>query len=360
MTSSVIPADSPVRTRSVRLVGDIFVSEEDPGQTFAATRELLRGGDVLIGNLEVPLCDVGAPLPKSNGHLRSEPRMVQALTAAGMTAVTVANNHAMNYGEDGLDQTLRVLDDAGIGHAGGGTDSAAAHAPFVGQVRGWRYAVLSYTSVYARGMFEARADRGGLATVKVDTAYQPRERHLEVPGLPPIIRTDVDAKDVARVQSDIVAIRDHVDAVIVCWHWGVSVVAHDVVQYQREMGRMAIDAGADAVVGHHPHSLQPIDFHHGKPICYCIGNFHHALGAADFPSESIVLELLFHGGHSEPAVRVHPLWLDRGAHPAPLALDDPRCERVLAQLGHGETSWLTPADGDDGFDVAEPSLAAVA
>ncbi len=336
---------------SVRFVGDIYVQEEHPEAAFAPIFEITRAADVLIGNLEIPLCDTGEPLPKPNGHLRSEPRQVAALTAAGFSAVGVANNHAMNYGYQGLRQMLGVLDDAGIAHAGGGADLTGAHQPVLGNAAGLRYAMLSYTSVYARGMFEAGEGRGGLATVAVSTAYEPRDRHFEVPGMPPIIRTVAKERDVARMVTDVTAARKLAEVVIVSWHWGVSLVSRDVVDYQRLMARAAIDAGADAVIGHHPHVLQPIEFYQGKPICYSIGNLFHALRSEHFTPESAVLELIFGDSGSVSGVRVYPLWLDRGANPVPLRPGDPRCRGVLAQLGHQQTVRLETRSGSEFYEV---------
>ncbi len=339
--------------RSVCFVGDIFVQEENPERALAGSFDVLHAADVRVGNLEIPICDVGTPLPKTNSHLRADPSMIAALTAARFDCMSVANNHMMNYGAEGLDQSLRLLDEVGIGHCGGGGNLAEAHRPFIGESNGWRYAVLSYTSVYARNMFEATADRGGLATVQVDTSYEPRIRHFEVPGMPPIIHCRVSEHDIAVLKADIAAVRDTVDAVIVAWHWGVSIVSHDVVDYQREMGRMAIDAGADAVIGHHPHNLQPLDFYNGKPIFYCIGNFHHALGADDFPSSSAIFEVIFdtHGGESE--VRVHPLSLDKGSHPISLKLDDPISVETQA-LMRLEGAVVEPSPDGTAF-VARPA-----
>ena len=336
---------------SVRLVGDIYVQEEHPEAALAPLFDITRAADVLIGNLEIPLCDTGQPLPKPNGHLRSEPRQVGALTAAGFSAVCVANNHAMNYGYQGLRQMLGVLDDAGIAHAGGGGDLAEAHVPVLGSTMSLSYALLSYTSVYARGMFEATRDRGGLATVEVSTSYEPRDRHFEVPGMPPIIRTVARERDAARMAADVAAARKRADVVIVSWHWGVSLVSRDVVDYQRQMARAAIDAGADAVVGHHPHVLQPIEFYRGKPVCYSIGNLFHALRSEHFTPESAILELIFGPGGAIRGVRVYPLWLDRGADPVPLVPGDPRCRGVLAQLGHQRMVRLDARAGSEFYDV---------
>jgi poly-gamma-glutamate synthesis protein (capsule biosynthesis protein) len=128
----------------------------------------------------------------------------------------------------------------------------------------------------------ATVDRGGIARFRVATAYEPRPRIHEVPGSPPIIHTIPNPEDRAALEQDIRAARAQADVVVVSWHWGISPATGgtgELVGYQTEMGRFAIDAGADLVVGHHPHVLQPIEVYKGKAILYCIGNYVHDLGS---------------------------------------------------------------------------------
>lgn len=318
----------PVR---IGFVGDIYIEDEDALGLVKEITPLTSAFDVMIGNLEIPVCDEGEPMfGKRRSYLRARPSTLEALNAAGFTLVSVANNHAMNYGWTGLRQMFRLLEAAGIGHAGGGEDLRRAHAPAIQEARGRRVALLGYTSVYTRDMFEARPDRPGLATVEVNTMYEPPPRVFEMPGIPALVRTAVSERDLALVAADIAAARAEADYVVVSWHWGNSLRPADILPYQVELAHAAIDYGADCVVGHHSHLVSPIEFYDGGVICYGIGNFSHALEGATFPSESAVLELEFDG--TATRVAIHPVWLDEGFRPRPLDPDDVRVEAIKRQL----------------------------
>ena len=103
-----------------------------------------------------------------------------------------------------------------------------------------------------------------------------------MPGSPPITHTFPDPDDRAALAEDIAKARSQADYVVVSWHWGVSPAsggAGELVDYQTEMGRFALDNGADMVVGHHPHLLQPIELYKGKPIIYSLANYVHDMAS---------------------------------------------------------------------------------
>jgi poly-gamma-glutamate capsule biosynthesis protein CapA/YwtB (metallophosphatase superfamily) len=254
----------------IGLAGDIFVDQDDPEAVVAEVSHLTQQFDLFFGNLEMPSCDAGSPvLGKPGGENMSRwhcgSRNLLALRAAGFDAVTLANNHSMNYGFAGLAETMAGLDRLGISHAGGGGNIELAHAPAVCEVRGIRCALLGYTSVYARRLFDATPDRGGVAVVRVDTFYEPPERGQEVPGLPANVRTEPAPEDAERMQQDIRQAGEIADIVVVSWHWGRAGGYGKVVPYQADLGHMAIDAGADIVFGHHPHLLEPLEFYSLSP-----------------------------------------------------------------------------------------------
>lgn len=260
------------------LSGDLHVQREDPTSIFSYTAGYLREADLFFGNLEAAVTDRGRPSDfKGEGAatFKSEDRMFPAYTYAGLDAVGLANNHSMNYGTEGLLRTIELLEAAGIAHAGGGSNVSMAREPAVVDRKGNRIAFLSYSSVFVPP-FAARENRGGIATVRVSTAYEPQPRLTEVPGSPPIIRTFPDPGDAAAMREDVHKTRQVADVVVVSWHWGLSPASGGVgqiVSYQEEMAHAAIDAGADLVLGHHPHVLQAIEVYKGKPIFYSMGNF---------------------------------------------------------------------------------------
>lgn len=258
------------------LSGDLYIQRPEPESIFEYTAKQLREADIFFGNLEAAVTDRGKPTEaKPVAQFKSEERVFPAYIHAGLDACGLANNHSMNYGPEGLLRTVELLDGAGIAHAGGGRDYDEAHRPGIVERKGNRVAFLSYSSVFVPP-FAATKERGGIATVSVETAYQPQPRLSEVPGSPPIIRTFPDPGDAAAMAEDVRKAKQAADVVVISWHWGLSPAtggAGEMVPYQQEMAHAAIDAGADLVIGHHPHMLHPIEVYKGKTIFYSLGNF---------------------------------------------------------------------------------------
>ncbi len=259
------------------LVGDVYVQRPDPDSTFAHTRKYLRSADIAFGNLETVVAD-----PEhldGGGHgPRTDEWMLGAYVKAGFQVMNLANNPSMYRGVKGLLRTLEVLDKAGIAHGGGGQNLEEARRPAVVERKGVKVAFVCRASVCTVDA-PATAKRGGLAVVKIATAYEaPPPLPKEVPGTPPIIHTIPNPDDVAALREDIGAAREQADVVVVSWHWGISPYSGgkgELVEYQTKMAHAAIDAGADLVVGHHPHLVQPIEVYKGKAIFYSLANFVH-------------------------------------------------------------------------------------
>lgn len=263
---------------TLALVGDVAARRPEPRALLEHVAPLFREADIAFCNHEFPLCDRGEPWPgKAGSVVRSEPGAVVALTEAGIDVVNLANNHTMNYGPEGLLQTIEVLDAAGIAHCGAGPNREAAHRPAVLERQSLRVAFLGYTSVYQPG-FGATAQRAGVATVRVDTAYRQHRRALEEPGAALEVICTPDAADRAAMEEDVGRARAEADLVVVSWHWGQSIGAKHLLDYQRELGHAAIDAGAGLIVGHSPHVLQAVEVYGGGVICYSLAQF-----GLDFP-----------------------------------------------------------------------------
>jgi poly-gamma-glutamate capsule biosynthesis protein CapA/YwtB (metallophosphatase superfamily) len=238
-------------------VGDIMlgrevgrlIAERGPAYPFAAVQPLLARADLRIGNLELPLTERGTPSPKDY-VFRAPPAVVSGLTYAGFSVLTLANNHALDYGPEGLLDTIAALDGAGIAHAGAGRTPEEAHAPAIVTVKGLRIAVLAYVNVPNDG-------RSGFVAESMAAAA----------GRPGVAWGRADA-----VRRDVAAARAKADLVIVCMHSGYEYTATPN-PIQRELAHAAVDAGAALVVGAHPHVLQGVEFYRGVPIIYSLGNF---------------------------------------------------------------------------------------
>lgn len=229
-------------------VGDVML-DDGPGRAIAAGRDplapfaaQLRDADFTIGNLECPIATVGKPLDNKIFSFRADPRVVPLLKGR-FDALAVANNHSGDYGKAAFLETLAHLDGAGIPYFGGGRDLASAHAPLWIARQGLRIAVLSYNEFKPRS-FEASPQQPGIAW-----------------------------SEDSQVLGDIRAARAAgADLVIPFMHWGWESELRPN-ERQRQLARAMIDAGADVVVGGHPHVTQGAEYYRGKLIVYSLGNF---------------------------------------------------------------------------------------
>ncbi|MFC2022169.1 CapA family protein [Chloroflexota bacterium] len=261
------------RDLTIMGVGDVYLNRPDPASAFANVAPVLEQGDINLGNLESTLCDDRAqPNPSTLAaggiHLRSSPSTIKGVTAGRFKAMGLANNHSLDYGNEAMFQTIELLDQAGVTHSGGGHNLEEAHRPAVVEHNGTRVALISNTSV-----FPAEVDKSVLATLKIHTSYEAPESVLFHPGFPPIIITIPDPIELDMMLDDIRRAKEIADIVVLCPHWGISQGYERVVGYQKAVGRLAIDAGVDFVMGAHSHCLLGMEMYKGKLICYSLGNF---------------------------------------------------------------------------------------
>jgi poly-gamma-glutamate capsule biosynthesis protein CapA/YwtB (metallophosphatase superfamily) len=234
---------------SMVFVGDVML-DDTPGRVvrsgrdpFAHVAHWLRDADVRVANLESIVATTGTPEPDKPYTFRAHPRVMGPLRRH-FDAVGLANNHAGDYGPEALVQTLGLLDRHGISHFGAGTDLARAHTPLIIERSGLRIALLGYNEFFPRS-FEADVDRPGIAW-----SEDAQVRH-----------------DIALARS-----QHRADLVIPVMHWGWEYEPLARPR-QRALARLMIEAGADAVVGGHPHVTQDIEIVDGKPVFYSLGNF---------------------------------------------------------------------------------------
>ena len=252
--SVVFSADEPARVRkasppgvvSVVFVGDVML-DNGPGNVVAAGRDpfaacaaLLLDADFTVGNLECVLGKGGKQILKAYTFrgAADAPRFLKP----DFSVLGVANNHAMDFGPEGLLECLAVLDRAGIPHVGGGPDLARARRPFLLKKNGFTIAILACND------FQGEKWAAG----------------ADAPGVNPLREADL--------LADIAAARKTADAVVPFVHWGPELVAQPYEKH-RVLARKMVDAGAAAVIGAHPHVTQTVDTYRGAPIVYSLGNF---------------------------------------------------------------------------------------
>ena len=209
---------------------------------FSGVAHLFKDADIRVGNLECVIATQGSVEPEKPNVFRVHPRALKYVRRH-FDAVGLANNHSGDYGPVAFRQMLGLLKNSGIGYYGGGHHLKEAHTPLIFERKGMRIALLGYNEFQPRN-FEADHDRAGIAWSEDEQ----------------VVRDIREARSVWRA-----------DVVIPVMHWGWEEPVANA--RQRELARLMIDAGADAVVGGHPHQLQNTETYLGKPIFYSLGNF---------------------------------------------------------------------------------------
>lgn len=257
-------------TMRLLLVGDVNcklngVLDEAPLEPLDG---LFRSADLRVGNLEGAFHDAAVGLDYKPGWFHNEAEGV-ALIDGWFDAVACANN--VHQGA-AIGTSIAALDRRGIAHAGAGADRAAARTPAIIERGGRRVGLLAYTAIFWPTGHVATEASPGVAVVRTTTSYQPHPRLIEMPAAPAITRSAPNPEDVAEIQSDIAALREQVDLVVVYFHWGIT-GQDEIAEYQQALGRAAIEGGADIVAGSHPHIPQGIEFYQQGVILYSLGNF---------------------------------------------------------------------------------------
>jgi poly-gamma-glutamate synthesis protein (capsule biosynthesis protein) len=231
--------------------GDVHFSDyvadllHDPATSLADLKPYLAGADVAMVNLETAITSRGSEAPKEF-HFRTTPESLTALQATGVDVVTMANNHAVDYGSVGLQDTLAAVRTSPIPVVGIGGDAARAYAPAYLNVRGVKVAVLGATQVpdWTLATWSATASRPGVAS----------------------------ASSPDQLVAAVRAARAHADVVVVYLHWGTDYTTCPNA-LQRRTAQALSGAGADVVLGSHAHRLQAGGWLGRTYVDYGLGNF---------------------------------------------------------------------------------------
>lgn len=244
----------PQTTKKITLgfVGDIMLDRGikanvekyghgDYNYTFEKVKSYLNGFDALFGNLEGPISDKGNK-QGSIYSFRMKPESAKALGEAGFDILSVANNHIGDWGREAMKDTFVNLAQSGIVPVGGGADESKAYEPKTIEASGIKIGYIAM-SQFGRGYLEAGKDTIGIAIISDEK-----------------LKTVIEK---AKSQNDIA---------IVSFHFGDE-YKKEPNSYQKNIARKAIDYGADLVVGHHPHVIEPIEKYKDGWIAYSLGNF---------------------------------------------------------------------------------------
>lgn len=207
----------------------------------------MRSADVMMLNNEFPYSDRGEPLPDKTYTFRAAPESVSLLQDMGVDIVSLANNHAYDYGEVSLLDTLDILEQAGVPYVGAGRNLEEAVRPIYYLVGDYKIAVLSAT--------------------QIERTSSPHTRGAteNTPGVFRCLETEL-------LEEKIREAKEECDFVIVYIHWGTESTT-ELDWRQRDHTPLYVEAGADIIIGDHPHCLQEIGYVNGVPVIYSLGNF---------------------------------------------------------------------------------------
>lgn len=234
-----------------------ILQREDVSYPFRGTSHYLRSGDVTIANLEAPFTTGGEPFEKKY-NFKVPPELANGLKPAGISLVTLANNHIMDYGETGLLSTLETLEQLQIKYCGAGRTLAEANQPAIVQMRDKQIAFFGYSMTFPTEFYASDTTSGA--------AYPEPEL----------------------LQQTLEAWEKHVDYTVVSFHWSAEKLEIPK-DYQVHFAHLAIDSGADLVLGHHPHVLQGLEIYKNRLIAYSLGNY--VFGSySDYARDSVILK----------------------------------------------------------------------
>ncbi len=217
------------------------------GVTGLVSEEILaemQNADIMMVNHEFQLSTRGEPMEDKQFTFQTDPKNVQILLDLGIDIVSLANNHSLDFGQDALLDTFATLDEAGILYAGAGDSKERAEELQVIEANGKKFGFLAATRVIPVAGWDVRNKQPGLFTTYDDTRLVERIRES----------------------------KEECDFLTVYVHWGIEREEYPQ-EYQNVIAKHCVEAGADVIIGAHPHVLQGIEFIDGKPVFYSLGNY---------------------------------------------------------------------------------------
>lgn len=256
--------------------GDLYA--EDPSQLFIGEKleKIFINCKNVIVNLETPIV-VNSRLKPMNKYsaLKTNMKIIDFLKKIGVKAVSLANNHVMDYGVSAAKFTKKVLSREKIKSYGYGVSRREAFEPCMLEVDGKKVGIIGFTTTFVPEAL-SKDDKPGVAGIRIITRVEidPREV-LEEPAAPYIVKGEVLNNDLTFLEKILKTAKKEVDYLILQPHWGVGLAPYNkiILDYVKYLARYSIDTGAELIVGGHPHTFQPIEVYKGKPIFYSLGNF---------------------------------------------------------------------------------------
>jgi len=271
------------RSITLMLVGDIMLDRGveyvinsygggDYKFPFLKIADYLKEADILFGNLEGPISNKGERVG-SIYSFRNNLAVIEGLNFAGFDILSVANNHIFDYGREAIEDTFNRLTTAGIDYVGGGFNEIEAYSPIIKEVNGTKIAFLAYTNLGLK-FWAAKGEELGIAWLEKK-----------------------------RMEKEVKEAKSQADIVITSFHYGEEYYL-EPTSFQVSISQAAIDAGADLVIGHHPHVVQKIEKYRTGYIAYSLGNFVFDQGFSEETTKGLILKVLVENGKIKKIISI--------------------------------------------------------
>lgn len=291
-----------------RRVGQSLARIDDPAAPFRPMAKRLSAADVTVGNLESTLSTSGTPT-QGGDSFGADPSVLAGLRLAGFDVLSVGNNHIGDYGQRAIGETIAELRDGGFTPVGGGTDLSRARQPAIVERKGLRIGFIATDSIGETPA--ATADRAGANRINAPPRTGPLDRRA-----------------LARVSADIRALDARVDLVMVLPHWGTQ-YTHVPEKSQRTMAAAFAKAGADLVVGGHPHWVQGWETMDDTTVIHSLGNFVFDMDFMAQTQVGIAVEVTSWG---DRILAIKPIPYAIGADFVPRPVKGRRAEQIMDQV----------------------------
>ncbi|MFC4778626.1 CapA family protein [Paenibacillus sp. GCM10023252] len=280
---------------NLAFVGDLLLASSVAKQMelkgydypYAESLLYLSEPDITAGNLEFPVTSRGTPAENKQYVFKGAPEALPALKESGFDVLSLANNHTMDQGVEGLLDTIQHLNKAKLSHMGAGRNDQEAFSPVIKEAGGVKVAYIGLSKVVPTVEWKADKNKPGVA----------------------------ETYNTTRAIAAIKRASEQADVVVVMVHWGRE-NADQPEPYQRDFARQYIDAGADLVIGSHPHVLQGFETYKGKWIAYSLGNFIFSVTPKGRSGETGVLDASC-SKDGQCQLQFHPMQ-GAGAQPRPM------------------------------------------
>ena len=257
------------KTATMLGVGDLMLCMPDPDSYFEMVTPTLKEADVVVGQGEIIFTDRPVKSYSEAMFPPSDPVGMKAIANAGFNVITLATNHIWDSGVPGVEDTLNGFRGLGIKVTGGGMTLDEARTPAIIERKGSKFGFLSYNCIGPKESW-ATSEKPGCSYVRVLTHY---EAQTVQPGVKPAIYTFGEPSSLKAMQDDVRKLREQVDVVVVCLHKGLVHTPATLLDYDHSVSYAAIDAGADVILGTHPHILKGVEIYKGKVIFHSLCNF---------------------------------------------------------------------------------------